>query len=143
MPLPQSPRLRWLAHLLFWPSLTLWTWKLVEPRPVPEAVLALVSWSDWAHYLVAKTLHLLGNTYLTVVLGVWVPRRRAPLVLAFALMLAHGMATEIAQTFVPPRTGRPLDVLIDWSGVSLGVLVGWRWWRPLFGAGETRPLTPR
>lgn len=131
---------RWLAHLLFWPPLALWTWKLVQPQPVPEAVLELLSWSEWAHFLAAKSLHLLGNTYLTVVLGVWVPRRRAPLVLAFTLMLAHGMATEIIQTFVPHRTGMARDVLIDWAGVWLGVLIGWRWWRPLLKTDETRPL---
>lgn len=133
---PESPRLRWLAHLFFWPSLALWTWKLVQPQPVPEEVLALVSWSEWAHFLAAKSLHLLGNTYLTVLLGIWVPRRRSPLLLAFTLMLAHGLATEIIQTFVPHRTGKARDVLIDWSGVWLGVLIGWRWWRPLFGVNE-------
>ena len=130
--MPESPRLRWLGHLLFWPPLAVWTWLLVEPNPVPEGVLDLFSGADLAKYLAAKTLHLLGNTYLTVVLGIWVPRRRRPLVLAFTLMLFHGMATEIIQTVVPNRSGRALDVLIDWAGVTLGVLVGWRWWRPLF-----------
>jgi len=135
MTAPESPRLRWLGHLLFWPPLAVWTWLLVQPNPVPEGVLKLFSWSDVFQYLAAKTLHLLGNTFLTVALGLWVPRRRPPLVLAFTLMLFHGMATEIIQTVVPNRTGLPLDVLIDWAGVSLGVLVGWRWWRPLFRSG--------
>ena len=130
--MPTPLWLRLLAHLAFWPALAVWTWKLVEPNPVPEGVKQLLSWLDIASYFVAKALHVLGNTYLTVTLGVWVPRRRRPLTLALTLMLAHGMATEIAQTFVPHRTGSPTDVLIDWFGVALGVLVGWRWWRPAF-----------
>jgi hypothetical protein len=137
-----SPRLRRIGHLLFWPPLAVWTWLLVEPNPVPEGVLQLLSWLDIAHYLAAKALHLLGYTYFAVALALWVPRRRRPLFLAFALLLAHGMATEIAQTFVPNRTGRPLDVLIDWAGVSLGVLAGWRWWRPLFGRGVATASQP-
>lgn len=125
------PRL--LGHLLFWPALAVWTWKLVVPNPVSEGILELLDWLAVAQYFAAKTLHLLGYTYLTIVLGVWVPRRRRPLVLALTLMLLHGLATEVIQTFVPGRSGRSLDVLIDWSGVTLGVLVGWRFWRPVFG----------
>lgn len=126
--MPVRPRT--LGHLLFWPALAVWTWKLVEPNPVPESIL---DWLEIFKYIAAKTLHLLGYAYLTVALGMWVPRRRRPLMLALSLMLLHGLATEIAQTLVPNRSGRALDVLIDWTGVALGVLIGWRWWRPLFG----------
>lgn len=131
--MPARPRP--LGHLLFWPALAVWTWKLVVPNPVPEAVLGFLDWLAVAHYVAAKALHLLGYTFLTVALGLWVPRRRRPLVLALSLLLLHGLATEVIQTFVPGRGGRALDVLIDWAGVSLGVLIGWRLWRPAFAAG--------
>lgn len=139
--MPES-RLSWFRHLLFWPPLAVWTWLLVEPYPVPEEILKLFTGADVLKYLAAKTLHLLGNTYLTVTLAAWVPRRRRPLVLALSLIMAHGMATEIIQTFVPNRTGRALDVLIDWAGVWLGVLVGWRWWRPVFVTGRPSGTAP-
>ena len=134
----RRPRL--LGHLLFWPALAVWTWRLVVPNPVPESVLELLSWLQIAQYIAAKTLHLLGYTYLTVTLGLWVPCRRRPLLLALTLMLLHGLATEVIQTIVPGRSGRSLDVLIDWTGVTLGVLVGWRFWRPVFGYRDA--ITP-
>ena len=118
------------GHLFFWPALILWTWKLVEPNPVPEAV------GDWlddpGKFLVGKSLHFSGYAYLAVVLGTWVPPRRRPLVLAFALMLLHGVATEVIQTMVPNRSGRVADVLIDWAGIATGTLVGRRFWKGLW-----------
>ena len=119
-----------LGHLLFWPALAIWTWKLVEPKPVPEVV------GDWlddpGKFLVGKSLHFSGYAYLAFVLGIWVPPRRRPLVLAFSLMLSHGIGTEVIQTMVPNRTGRVADVLIDWAGIATGTLVGWRFWNRLW-----------
>ena len=119
-----------IGHLLFWPALILWTWKLVEPNPVPEAV---GTWVDApGQFLIAKSLHFSGYAYLAFVLGVWVPPRRRPLLLAFALMLLHGVASELAQTMVPNRSGRTIDVMIDWGGIATGTLVGWRFWKGLW-----------
>ena len=119
-----------LGHLLFWPALAVWTWKLVEPNPVPEAV------GDWldapSEFLIAKSLHFSGYAFLAFTLGVWVPPRRRPLVLAFALMLSHGVATEVIQTMVPNRSGKSSDVMIDWAGILTGTLVGWRFWKGLW-----------
>ncbi len=120
------------GHLLFWPALAVWTWKLVEPNPVPEAV---GEWLDApGKFLVAKSLHFSGYAFLAFTLGVWVSPRRRPLLLAFTLMLFHGVATEVIQTMVPNRCGRAIDVMIDWGGVTSGMLVGWRFWRKLWVA---------
>ena len=43
--------------------------------------------------------------------------------LVVALLLAHAVGTEIIQTFVPNRDGRVRDVVIDWTGVIVGVTV--------------------
>ena len=118
------------GHLLFWPALAVWTWKLVEPNPVPEAV------GDYLDtplkFLIAKSLHFSGYAFLAFTLGIWVPPRQRPLLLAFTLMLFHGVATEVIQTMVPNRSGRPVDVMIDWAGIATGTAVGWRFWKPLW-----------
>ena len=119
-----------LGHLLFWPALAVWTWKLVEPNPVPEALGNILDAP--MKFLIAKSLHFSGYAYLGFTLGIWVPPRRRPLVLAFTLMLFHGLASEVIQTMVPNRSGRAIDVMIDWGGILTGVLVGWRFWRKLW-----------
>jgi VanZ family protein len=118
--------------LLFALLLALWTWKLVSPNPAPEVVRAKLAELDLA-FAVAKALHLSGYAFLAVLAGTLpVPRHwRAFLV---GLLVLHGAATEVAQTFVPNRTGKASDVLIDWIGVALGAL-GARLWN----RRESRP----
>lgn len=124
-------RQAWLGHLLFWPAIIVWTWKLVEPNPVPEAV---GNWLDAPlKFLIAKSLHFSGYAFLAFTCGLWVPSRRPPLVLAFTLLLFHGLATEVIQTYVPNRSGRAMDVLIDWGGITTGTLIGWHWWQRMIG----------
>lgn len=105
--------------------LAVWTWKLLEPNPVPPS-LALGDWQFW----VAKALHL-GAYAALALLAVTLPGRRY----LVALLVLHGAATEIGQTFVPNRSGSVRDVLIDWVGVGLGVLA----WRALVGARRQPP----
>jgi hypothetical protein len=109
-----SPPLYALAFLLF---LSLWTWKLLEPNPVPEAVRAGLG-VDWG-FVLAKCLHLGGYAFLTALGTLAFPLHR-PWVVVF--MLLHAVGTEIGQTFVPNRSGSVRDVLIDWCGIALGVL---------------------
>ena len=104
--------------------LGLWTWKLVSPVPVPEELRARLN-ADQA-LLIAKALHLSGYALLAVLAGTLpAPRRwRVGLVL---MLFAHGVATEFIQTYVPNRTGKASDVLIDWNGVALGAVAAQLW----------------
>jgi VanZ family protein len=114
-----GPRLHLLVLLAL---LGLWTWKLLEPNPVPEAVAAKLHGD--MRYAAAKGLHACGYGFLAL-LAVTLPVRNYWRWFFAGLLALHGVATEIGQTFVPGRVGSVRDVLIDWGGVVLGVLV-WR-----------------
>ncbi|MDB5313545.1 MAG: VanZ family protein [Gemmataceae bacterium] len=124
--------LRFFIHaLVFLTFLPLWTWKLLEPHPVPEHLKAGLDRAGLS-FVAAKSLHASGYAFLTVLAGTLpVPRRWR--IFLVGLLVLHGVATEIGQTFVPNRTGRVYDVLIDWTGIAAGVLVV-RWW-----VGTSRP----
>jgi hypothetical protein len=107
--------------MLFVPAFAVWTWKLLEPNPVPEHVRTLLSASDWMLFLAAKGLHLSGYAFLTVLL--WLAVRRGWRWAAVAFLLLHGVGTEIGQCFVPNRVGAVRDVAIDWVGVVIGAVV--------------------
>ncbi len=101
---------------LFAVVLGLWTWKLLEPNPVPPR-LALGDWQFWA----AKALHVGAYAFLAVFAATLPVARRWRWYLV-GLLALHGAATEIGQTFVPNRSGSVRDVLIDWCGIGLGLL---------------------
>jgi hypothetical protein len=133
--------LRLTAAILFAGLLSLWTWKLLEPNPVPEQVREMLSWWDWLPFLAAKALHAGGYATLTLLAGIAVPGRRGKRV-ALAFLLLHGVGTEIGQTFVPNRGGSVRDVLIDWAGIAAGVGLGWHWWREAFLAKDNSECPP-
>jgi VanZ family protein len=114
----ESPSRRWdlLHFLLFLAFLALWTWKLLEPQPVPEELRKGLAGYD---FVAAKMLHACGYAFLTI-LAATLPVGRRFLV---GVLLLHGVGTEIGQTFVPNRTGRVFDVVIDWCGIALGLLI--------------------
>lgn len=108
--------------------LGLWTWKLLEPHPLPESVEKGISleMSFW----LAKSLHAGAYAFLTV-LAACIPARRSIFFALVALLVLHGVGTEIGQTYVPNRHGCVRDVLIDWTGISVGLFglrtFGWNW----------------
>lgn len=114
--------LRFAIFLVF---LGLWTWKLLEPYPVPEDLRDGLERAGLS-FIAAKSLHAAGYAFLTILaFTLPVPKRwRWFLVL---LLAWHGVATEIGQSFVPNRTGRVRDVLIDWLGIGLGLLAVRAW----------------
>jgi VanZ family protein len=121
-------------HLaVFVTLLSVWTWKLLEPRPVPESVVQGMSRDA---YLVASKCAHAGAYAVLAVLALTVPRRRwRPWLLG--LVVLHGAGSELAQYLMAVgRTGKVTDVLLDWAGVAAGVVAVW-WWgrkRPLRGA---------
>jgi VanZ family protein len=115
-----------VVFLLF---LGLWTWKLLEPAPIPEALEKRLS-TDW-RFVLAKSLHAGAYAFLTI-LAATLPVRRPFFWVAVAVIALHGVGTEIGQTYVPSRHGCMQDVIIDWVGISLGLLGIWAYgyvWR--------------
>ena len=76
---------------------------------------------DAGHFSQYALLALLWAWALAPALG-----RRA-LVAAAAISMAYAVSDEIHQSFVPGRDADPLDVLIDWCGIALALLVAARW----------------
>lgn len=123
----------WLHVLVLLSFLGLWTWKLLEPTPVPEELARRLQ-EEWK-FVLAKCLHAGGYAFLTALaVTLPVPRRWRWFFVAFLAL--HGAGTEIGQTFVPNRTGTVRDVLIDWGGIALGVLA-WRAWK--WASGGRKP----
>lgn len=110
----------------YWLALAVWTVLLVRPTP-QEAVDVLITWSDLLPLLVAKTLHLTGYGGLgcgaLALFGRWKWW-------VFGGVALHAVLGEVCQYygnlwFATGRTGKPLDVLIDWLGMAIGFGV-WR-----------------
>ena len=116
------PRIRRWVAAAFAVLLALWTWKLLEPIPVPESLLGeLHSWDELLPFLMAKTLHCCGYALLAALAMVWPPARWKPAVVGG--LMAHSALTEFLQHVLPfNRTGRVADVAIDWAGIAIGVL---------------------
>jgi VanZ family protein len=113
---------RILALSVFLVLLGVWTWKLLEPYPLPESVDRQIS-EDWRFWL-AKSLHAGVYAFLTVFAAL-LPIRRAYFLAIVGVLALHGVGTEIGQTYVPSRHGCVRDVIIDWAGVSAGLFSLW------------------
>jgi VanZ family protein len=137
---PPAPtwRLRLAAFALFEALLAVWTWKLLEPNPVPEPVISFLSLWALLPFLAAKCLHLSGYALLAALAWTWAPNRPARRALVVFLLL-HGVGTEIGQTLVPNRTGKARDVVIDWFGIAGGSLAARRYWRQTGERGASAP----
>ncbi|WP_439630799.1 VanZ family protein [Gemmata sp.] len=109
-----------LPTAVFLTFLGLWTWKLLEPSPVPEAVGGVIP-TD-LKYLASKCAHVGGYTFLTL-LAAWLPLRRRGFWGVVGVLALHGVASEVLQYALGwGRTGKATDVLIDWGGIALGLL---------------------
>jgi VanZ family protein len=104
---------------LFFVLLGLWTWKLLEPFPVPEEIQETLL-AAGLKLVAAKTLHAVMYGVLAI-LAITLPAPLRWRRFFVGLLLLHAIATEIGQTFVPHRTGRAWDVVIDWTGIAMGL----------------------
>lgn len=111
----------WLAYALSW------TVALLVPLPFqaePGTALAQQI------FTFSKSLHVLAYTLFTVLAAwMWLPRT-ARLFLLLGLY-GHAMLTEFLQWVLHDlthRTGQWSDVALDSIGVTLGVIVAWKWW---------------
>ena len=131
IPAEQAPRTRHAAAVtmhalhrtLFALALLAWTWALVSPNPVPEAVKKELP-ADW-EFVLAKCLHAGAYAFLAVLGGTMLRSGRWRLA---GLMALHGVGTEVAQWAMHVgRHGCVRDVLIDWAGIAAG-LAALKWW---------------
>lgn len=100
--------------------LAAWTYELLAENPVPDSIKDRIplEWRFW----MAKGLHVVGYAFLTLLARLLpIPRMYFWLVILFLLL--HGIATEVGQRFVAGRTGSLRDVILDWCGVLLGLIL--------------------
>ena len=114
---------RWWIWLI---AFLVWTVGLVVPSP-GEAVRGFSGVSITHKFLVAKTTHVVAYCLLTMLAG-WqqcaLRYRRFLLV----ILLIHGPVTELIQRFASNRSGRFLDVGLDYLGIVIGLVLTWRFW---------------
>jgi VanZ family protein len=119
-----SPR-RSLHVAAFVVPLGVFTYLLLTPEPPKPPTQ-----QDWLVFLFYKSAHVSGYAYLAAV-GYLLPRLPRHRWAVVGFMMAHGVLTETIQALVPElhRHGCIQDVLIDWSGVAVGVALA-RWITP-------------
>ena len=105
------------------------------PGASPEDLLT-------AHAVVRKLAHLTEYAVLGVLVlrALDVPGRALGWLIVVSLLCCAGYAAldEFHQTFVPSRTGSPLDVALDTSGAALGLALRASL-RGKFSAGRRSP----
>lgn len=92
----------------------------------PEAQQARV---DFLHHLVRKGAHMTEYAVFgALLMNAWTRQRRADAISAALAAfggLLYAVSDEFHQLFVPGRAGLVSDVLIDFGGVLIGVLLFW------------------
>jgi len=124
----------WLP-LIVWMGLVFWFSSQPQPIDLPES---------WLETLVGKGGHVLGYAGLGLLwwralAARWGKCDRRTVTLAFFLTVLYAISDEYHQTFVPGRSGNPVDVLIDAAAAGL-VLWPVRLWQkrqPVDAAGST------
>lgn len=109
-----APEQRRLWRALLAALLVVITWLALVPNP-PRGVST--GWDKSNHALAFAALAF------TAVWALW--RRPGQWLLLAAALLAYGGAIEIAQSFLPPRSGEWLDLLADSMGIAIGLLIAW------------------
>lgn len=124
-------------HWVIWGGLlALWTFALLTPFPIQAERQLLPS---QAAFPISKTVHVLGYAFLTS-LSAWLQLAGGRRWGLPGFLFLHGAATEYLQSFVPLRSGCWLDVGLDTTGVLLGLLLTWHWWRERSVDCRTSPL---
>lgn len=116
-------------------------------RPIAQRLVGVLSDSGWAaiHHYLRKTGHFVGyGTVGFTFLRAWLYTRARPgamsllawrvesSILAIFSTAVVASADEFHQTFLPSRTGTPVDVLLDTTGACTLCLIVWLicWSRP-------------
>ncbi len=101
--------------------LTVWTWLLLKPNPVPTIIADNLL--EDLKFVIGKTLHFAAYAFLACC-GTW-RMQSANWKWIWLLLLGHAIATELGQHygsiyFDTHRTGSVRDVLIDLFGIAAG-----------------------
>jgi VanZ family protein len=114
---------RWLIWGGF---VVVWTTLLLLPGSDFAKMGFDLGLNDWKIFA-AKVAHLLAYALFAFLSGVLrVPARFRWMPLYFAM--AHGALTELLQQHVEGRHGCLEDVALNYAGILLGLVVGWKWW---------------
>jgi VanZ family protein len=101
--------------LRLWLPVVAWAALIFALSSVPDLGTGLGGWD--------LVLRKIAHAAEYAVLGALLLRATGRAGLAVALGTLYAASDEIHQSFVPGRSGRPLDVAIDALGVVCGVLV--------------------
>ncbi len=141
-PAGSGPWLRWLP-VLVWAAFISWfstgAFSAHSTNHYIDPILRLLfgeltgAQFRFAHAVVRKSAHLTEYGILAILLcrAMTVPHARVTasvVVRAVLLCALYACVDEFHQTFVPDRTGSPIDVLVDTSGASIATALI-AWWR--------------
>jgi len=105
------------SSLARWLPVVLWAAVIFALSSVPDLGTGLGNWD----LLLRKLAHVVEYA----ILGALLVRALGRELPALAAGIAYAVSDEVHQHFVAGRRGAPLDVVIDATGVALGVLA-WR-----------------
>lgn len=70
-------------------------------------------------FLILKSFHLIEYAFLAILLSFAILKKKWVILIAYL----YAISDEVHQSFVPGRTARFRDTLIDLIGISLGILI--------------------
>ena len=110
-----------------WLPVAMWMAAIYIGAAIPAPTLdTVVSVSDTVlHTIIYAGLALL--TLRATARGRWAGVTSAALLVAFAIVVAHGATVEIEQMFVPTRQAEWRDLANDAIGAAVGLLPAWVW----------------
>jgi VanZ family protein len=115
----------WIARVFFWwIAVGLWTAALLTTYPAQISHDLL---PPTVGFPAAKTLHVLAYAGLAGLIP-WLSISLSWRWAFLALLSMHAAGTEFFQQFVPLRTGSLSDVVIDHTGMLLGLVITWKGW---------------
>jgi hypothetical protein len=118
--------IRWLIWFLF---VVGWTIALELPVPSPER-LPGAEFVMTYRVLIAKTIHVSVYVFMTMLTS-WLPLAPRYRPIAVFFLMAHAGLSELGQELLRDichRGGSVGDVALDYLGIALGLVVGWRRW---------------
>ena len=114
-----GPIVRWLVPNISDQALDTVVFAVRKTAHLTEyAILALLFYRAFQHYQSRDSRH--KEAHLSDPDAPLLARRH-PAFLAFAAATLYAVTDEFHQSFVPNRTGQPLDVLIDTTGAALAL----------------------